>query len=301
VNVDVTDRTLRTLMNINEVNTVATRLLEAAHRWSLQGIVHGNMEDISHLLYNGIDQTISVCGWSDGQIVGLECKSKLKEGMDKDAHSIGALLLSLVARKHNGEEYLYNAIKGETDKYITQAISAFNLQVEDENKKLHPDSLLVTVIRGLIQGSMSVERCITVLQGFNVVSGPRIQSFPVHPRYFASVDRTSFPLEIREKICINEKRERVTQHGVYVTKKTPSGVPLGSYTGIPITAAYSVRLEDCEKHFHLISTSKAGGNGACRYTLDGRNHAIFDLYRAARTGQVQFYNLSLWMKCSTCN
>jgi hypothetical protein len=289
VNVDSTDKTLRKLMNFNEIKTMATHVLDALRNSHSIRIVHGNLEDPANLLYNAIDQTTVVCGWSQGSIVGPDSESILHERVLQDAHNVGTLLLSLVARKKDGEQYKFDQVERDLDKYVNSSLLAFNILVEDESRRMSQSSPLVIVIRGLIQGNMSVADGFGILSASDPVPEQHIERLFVPPRYLQSTDSISYPVEIREKYCFNEQGEKVLQHGTYVVKETPSGVPLGSYAGVSVTAAYGKRLVSADKEFHLISTFKAGGKGACRHTLDGRKHAIYDHPRASKTGQVQIF------------
>jgi hypothetical protein len=287
VNVDSTDTTLRTLVNIEDFRNMAVHILEAVQQFHSKNVVHRNLEDVSNILYNAIDQTILMCGWSQSQIIDLASQSSLCEGIKQDARHVGALLLSLLGRKKNGEEFKLSQVQGDLNTYISLSITAFNLPVADENRMIRMSSPLVAVIRGLIGGRMSIDAGLELLLKLQPIPEQGIKRISVYPRFIPSMDRITYPLEIREKHCFNEKGEKVVQHGVYVTKRTPDGVPLGGYAGTAVTAAYQARLIKGNQHFHLISSFKAGGEGSVRYTLDGRRHAIFDLHRAAKTGQVQ--------------
>ncbi len=290
---DQTDRRALQLVNLNGLNSVITQILGAtAHVHQLE-IVHGNLAQISNLVYNHIGKQIYISGWSHGQILDTEISDYTSQKLKlKDTKDIGALFVALIARKTDGDELIISE-DDDVSSIISSAVSDFNAGVLDPNLRLDINSTIVAVTRGLIEGSLTPGNAFAMMQSS---SPPREETkftiLPVQPRYLDSHDSVTFPTEIRVKTCVDNKGNRVEECGVFVPQTTPKNAILGPYEGLEVTSAYLQRLEkaDPRKDFHIISLPGGGLKASFRKAIDGnpRNGTIQDVFALQGSGAVNF-------------
>jgi hypothetical protein len=288
---DQTDRKALQLIDYNGLHSVVTQILRATFHIHRLDVVHGNLADISNLVFDHINLEICLAGWSSSQILDTESSDNVRKLKSKDTKDVAKLILSLIARRKDGEEVVIPE-DGDLSDTLASSVSAFNNGVWDPNLRLDPSSAIVTVSRHLFEGSLSLGAALDKIQ-LQTSPGPTKFTFlPVRPRYLLTHDTVTFPTDIKVKKCVDNKGNEVEQCGIFAQQKTPKNAILGPYEGIDVTTDYRQRLETADPRldFHLLSLPGGGAKASFRRTIEGnpRNNTIQDVYALQASGAVHF-------------
>jgi hypothetical protein len=317
MDVDVSDRNLLQMLNINDFTELVINVLTAIAGANALGITHGSVHDRNNLLFDGIEGIAKLCGWSSGIIRTAENVHDFDKRLTQDRRSAGVLFFNLAARFKGEHELTFEqVVQKSSEELANEMLLGFNSVVYDPALRLSLDSPVLQITLDLVAGSIRPDIAVVRLTKAHRIPSSDHHGLVSLPRYLGEYDQTCYPVQLRTQTCVDPNGRKVKQGGIYAVLPTPYGSILGPYGGNSATSGFVRRLTDKGLQHHVkaardLSTPKLengmgskksgparrkhGSGNSVRMLLDGRaqKHGAFDYFyymHRAHVGRQPFTN-----------
>jgi hypothetical protein len=312
MDVDVSDRNLLRMININDLTKVAIDVLAAIAGANALGITHGSIHNRSNILYDGIEGITKLCGWSSGIIRSANNSDDFDNRITQDRQSAGVLFFNLAARYDGEHELSFEQVVQKSSVELTnEMLLGFNSVVFDPALRLALDSPALQITLDLVAGAIPPELAVVRLKEMRHIPSSDRHGLVSPPRYLGEYDQTTYPVQLRTQTCVDPQGRKIEQGAIYAIIPTPNGSLLGPYGGNIVTSGFARRLIAKRLQHHIkaahdpsipeledgmgskksaggAARRKQGSGGSVRMLLDGRpqKHGVFDYYYFMHRSQV---------------